>query len=166
MKKIIIALTVLIIAQVGRAQLKGFSIGPYAEMGFPAGGFANTHNNGLGAGLAADIKLPGKLGLTGSVGYMQFGGKTLTTPEGASYKENAVKAFPIRAGLKFRALPLIYFKLEGGVANYTGNNSGSAVIASPGIGIRILNFELQGKYEAWFKDGTNGFWGLRAGINF
>lgn len=159
---IIVTLTFV---QKGNAQLKGFSIGPYAEIGWPVSDFSRTHNYGLGAGFGADIKLPGRLGLTGSIGYMQFNGKEVNTSEG-SFKAPPVKAFPIRAGLKFRALPLLFMKLEGGVANYNGDN-GAAFIASPGIGIRVLNFEFQGKYEAWIKSGnTQAFWGLKAGINF
>lgn len=147
------------------AQLKGFGIGPFVEAGWPTGNFQDTHKMGLGAGIGADIKLPGKLGLTGSLSYMQFNGKTITTPEGDRVMPD-IKAVPIRAGLKYRVLPLLYFKLEGGVANYTGGD-GSAFIASPGIGLRILGFDFQGKYEAWLKDGnTYAFWGLKAGINF
>jgi hypothetical protein len=161
-------LVVLVLAfQLSNAQLKGFSLGPYVEAGWPAGNdFKTTHKYGLGAGLTADIKLPGALGLTGSAGYMQFMGKTITTAEGTQ-KAPAIKAFPIRAGLKLRVAPLIYFKLEGGAANFTDGESGSAFIASPGIGVRLLMFDFQAKYEAWLKNGSNiSFWGLRAGLNF
>lgn len=158
--------TCLLFFQIGKAQWKGFSLGVYVETGWPTGGdFERTHKYGLGTGLAADIKLPGKLGLTGSAGYMQFVGKTITTSEG-SEKQAAIKAFPVRAGLKFRVASLLYLKLEGGAANFTKGN-GSAFIASPGIGVRVLGLDVQAKYEAWLKDGNNlGFWGLKAGINF
>lgn len=148
------------------AQLKGFGIGPYVETAWPVGDLKDTHKQGYGAGVSADIRLPGKIGITGSVGYMQFNGKTVPTPEG-SYEASNLKAFPIRAGLKFRPVPLIYLKLEGGAANYTGGASGSAFILSPGIGVRVLGLDFQAKYEAWLKDGmNNAFWGLRAGFNF
>jgi len=148
------------------AQLKGFGIGPYVETGWPAGDLKDTHKQGFGAGLSADIRLPGAIGITGSVGYMQFSGKTVHTSEG-TYEASTLKAFPIRAGLKFRPTPLIYLKVEGGAANYTGANSGSAFILSPGIGVRVLGIDVQAKYEAWLKDGmNNAFWGLRAGFNF
>lgn len=160
-----LVLLMIMMIQTTKAQLKGFSIGPFVEAGWPVGDFADTHNYGLGAGLGADIKLPGKWGVTGSIGYMQFNGKNISTPEG-TIKAPAIKAVPFRAGLKYRALPLLYLKLEGGVANYTGDSQ-SAFIASPGIGIRLLNFEFQGKYEAWIRNGnTNAFWGLKAGFNF
>lgn len=148
------------------AQLKGFGIGPYIETGWPAGDFKETHKQGFGAGLSADIRLPGKIGITGSAGYMQFNGKTVHAPEG-NYDASTLKAFPIRAGLKFHPAPFVYLKMEGGAANYTGGASGSAFILSPGIGIRLLGLDVQAKYEAWLKDGmNNAFWGLRAGFNF
>lgn len=152
----------LLFAAPANGQLKGFGIGPYVEAGWPTGSFESTHKMGVGAGIFADIKLPGKLGITGSAGYMQFGGKST---EGTSYP--SVKAIPIRAGLKYRPLPVLYFKLEGGVANYMDDMSGSAFIASPGVGVRVLGLDFQAKYEAWLGNGdTHGFWGLRAGINF
>jgi hypothetical protein len=157
----------LSVAVPASAQLKGFSIGPYVEAGWPLSDLKNTHKQGFGGGISADIKLPGKIGLTGSAGYMQFNGKTLVTPEGAENNIPDLKAFPVRAGLKYRPAPLIYFKVEGGAANFTGSGaSGSAFILSPGIGLRILGIDLQAKYEAWLKDGmNNAFWGLRAGLN-
>jgi hypothetical protein len=119
----------------------------------------------LGAGIGADIKLPGKWGVTGSVAYMRFNGKEISTSEG-NIKAPAIKAVPFRAGIKYRALPLLYLKMETGIANYSGERN-SAVIASPGIGLRLLNFELQGKYEAWIgSNETNAFWGIKAGFNF
>lgn len=150
------------------AQLKGFSIGPYVEAGWPLSDLKNTHKQGFGGGISADIRLPGKIGITGSAGYMQFNGKTLVSTEGAQNSIPDLKAFPIRAGLKYRPVPLIYFKMEGGAANFTGSGaSGSAFILSPGIGVRILGIDVQAKYEAWLKDGmNNAFWGLRAGLNF
>jgi hypothetical protein len=162
----ILLVSVLFLSVPASAQLKGFSVGPYVEAGWPVGDLKETHKQGFGAGLSADIRLPGKIGITGSVGYMQFNGKTINAPEGG-YDIATLKAFPIRAGLKFRPVPLIYFKMEGGAANFTGSNSGSAFILSPGIGVRVLGFDVQAKYEAWLKDGmNNAFWGVRAGFNF
>jgi hypothetical protein len=139
-----------------QAQLKGFGIGPYVETGVPVGDLSDTHNSGWGAGLAAIINLPVKLAVTGSVGYMQFNGKS-SIPN--------LKAVPVRVGLMFRGLPVIYFKVEAGAANYTGGG-GSAFLVAPGIGVRLLKFDIQGKYEAWIKSGTNSFFGLKAGYYF
>jgi hypothetical protein len=160
LRLIFVGLVILAVQPV-KAQLKGFSLGPYAEMAWPTGKFQETNKNGLGAGLSADIKLPGKLGLTGSAGYLRFAGKN-----DGDGKYPTVAAFPIRAGLKYRVAPLLYLKMEAGNAQFTGsNNSGSAFILSPGIGIRVLGIDIQGKYETWFKNGNYSFWGIRAGLN-
>lgn len=163
---VFVSALMLTAANPASAQLKGFGIGPYVEAGWPLSDLKDTHKQGFGAGLSADIRLPGKIGITGSAGYMQFNGKTLVTPEGGQTNIPDLKAFPVRVGLKFRPVPLIYIKMESGAANFTGDASGSALILSPGIGVRVLGIDVQAKYEAWLKDGmNNAFWGLRAGIN-
>jgi hypothetical protein len=162
MKKILL-ISLLLAAITGSAQVKGFSLGPFVEAGWPTGNFKETNKNGIGAGLGADVRL-GKIGLTGSVGLMHFGGKTI-------YKENAIvdmpsiNAIPIRAGLKYRLAPVLYAKLESGVAKFTRDNE-FAIIFSPGIGVRILGLDVQAKYEIWKKQETYSFLGLKAGFNF
>jgi hypothetical protein len=159
----ILVLFCLFAGIMGSAQLKGFSVGPFVEAGWPTGNFQESNKNGYGAGVGADIRL-GKIGLTGSVGYMHFGGKTIDKGDGM-VKMPAINAFPVRAGLKYRLAPAIYAKFESGVARFT-NNNGSALIFSPGIGVRILGLELQAKYEVWKTQEAFSFWGLKAGFNF
>ena len=161
--KFVFVIGFLIIGASGFAQLKGFSVGPFAEIARPVGNFKGTHKNGYGAGLGADIRF-GKIGLTGSVGYMQFGGKSIHI-EGEQVDYSALKAVPIRVGLKYRFIPAFYGKLESGVAKFTGGNE-SAFIISPGIGARILGLDVQAKYEIWKADQTYYFVGLKAGFNF
>jgi hypothetical protein len=48
-------LTFFLCSIAGHTQMKGFSIGPYAEYGVPTGNLQQTHKNGLGAGFGADI---------------------------------------------------------------------------------------------------------------
>lgn len=159
-----IFLTVFLLpAVIVHAQVKGFSLGPYMEAAQPAGNFSKTNKNGFGAGFGADIRL-GKIGLTGSAGYMHFSGKTINKGNDL-VKMPAVKAFPVRVGFKYRMAPFIYAKLESGLAKFTGGNE-SSVIISPGIAARILGIELQAKYEVWKNDETNSFWGLKAAFNF
>ena len=93
-----------------QAQLKGFSLGPYAEMGWPTGDFHQSNKTGIGAGIGADIRL-GKIGLTGSVGYMHFGGKKMTKAEGP-VDMPAIKAVPVRVGLKYRLAPALYVRCQ------------------------------------------------------
>jgi len=145
------------------AQLKGFGIGPYAESAWPSGSLSNTHNRGIGVGIGADLNLPARLGLTGSVGYMHFGGKSISTSDGSS-KAEAINAVPVRAGVKYR-LPGIYFKLESGIAKLT-NDQPAPIIVAPGVGIRLLGLDVQGKFESWIKKDTWSFWGVKASYQF
>lgn len=161
--KYMLAVVCLVAGITGSAQLKGFSVGPFVEAGWPTGNFQHSYKNGYGAGLGADIRL-GKIGLTGSVGYMHFGGKTIDKG-GGMVKMPALNAMPVLGGIKYRLAPAIYARFESGVAKFT-NSSESAFIISPGIGVRILGLELQAKYEVWKRNETFSFWGLKAGFNF
>lgn len=164
MKVVSIILIMTLVWLPGKSQLKGFSLGPFVEAAWPTGSFKETNKNGYSAGLGADIRL-GKIGLTGSVGYMHFGGKTVYKEEGGLVDMPSVNAVPVRVGLKYRIIPALYAKVESGVAKFTGGNE-SAVILSPGIGVRVLGLDFQAKYEIWKNEQTYSFWGLKAGINF
>jgi hypothetical protein len=148
---------------IANAQLKGFSIGPYAERAWPRGNFGKLYKNGIGAGVGADIKLPGNLGLTGSLGIIRFPGKEFQNGE-LHEKMDALTATPIRIGLKYR-LPLVYLKMETGTARMN-DEGGSGVILSPGAGIRVLGLDVQLKYETWLRTKSYSFLGLKASYNF
>jgi hypothetical protein len=163
MKAILVTISMLVVWLPGRAQLKGFSVGPFAEVGWPTGSFKETNKDGYGAGFGADIRL-GKIGFTGSVGYMHFGGKTINKGN-ENIEMPSINAIPVRVGLKYRIVPALYAKLESGVAKFT-NGDQPAFIIAPGIGIRILGIDVQAKYELWKKEQAYSFWGLKAGINF
>jgi hypothetical protein len=140
------------------AQLKGFSIGPYFEAAWPKGDFAATNANGIGAGIAADIKLGSKINLMGAAGYLRFGRKA------GSENPKALGAVPLRVGLKYK-LPIVYLKMESGTAKFS-NDNGSALILSPGIGIRILGLDVQGSYETWLEDEGRSFASLKISYHF
>ena len=161
--KILFLCALVCLSLFSHAQLKGFSLGPYAEMGWPTGDFQQSNKTGIGVGVGADIRL-GKIGLTGSVGYMHFGGKTIAKTEGP-VDMPAIKAVPVRVGLKYRLAPALYAKLESGVAKFTGTDE-SAIIFAPGIGVRLLGLELVAKYEIWKREQAYSFWGIKAGFNF
>ncbi|NSL87547.1 hypothetical protein ECE50_011930 [Chitinophaga sp. Mgbs1] len=162
-----ILLTVCFSVQSAQAQLKRFSIGPYVEAGFPTGDFSNSHKTGYGLGLGADVKLVAGLTAVGSIGFMYFNGKSMDIGNGVFADIPSAKVIPFRLGLKYKLISLLYVKVEGGTAQFTGDyNNGTGALFAPGIGIRFLGLDVQAKYEAWFKDGTHGFWGLKAGYNF
>jgi hypothetical protein len=163
MKKILLSVFVIFAFADSQAQLKGFSLGPYVEKAMPLGAMENNYHDGLGAGIGGDVKLPGRLGLTGSVGVLRFGGKNSETSEGV-VKNKALMATPVRVGLKYR-LPLVYLKLESGTARLN-DDKGNGFILSPGVGIRILGLDVQAKHESWFRSQTYSFWGLKASYNF
>ncbi|WP_143308906.1 outer membrane beta-barrel protein [Chitinophaga vietnamensis] len=172
MKKIILvsfSLLLMICASVqsSQAQLKRFSIGPFIEAGFPTGDFSNSHQTGYGIGLGADIKLVAGLTAVGSVSFMYFKGKKDVPTGTTTTTYPSAKVIPIRLGLRYSLVGPLYVKVEGGTAQFTGDyNNGVGALVAPGIGVRLLGLDVEGKYEAWFKDGTHGFWGLKAGYNF
>ncbi|CAL1517515.1 hypothetical protein [Chitinophaga sp. MM2321] len=169
MKKILLAFSAMLLivvfsTQSSQAQLKRFSIGPYLEAGGPTGDFSKTHKPGYGIGLGADVKLIAGLTAVGSVGFMYMKGKTISN---GTIDVPSAKVIPIRLGLRYTLISILYVKVEGGTAQFTGDyNQGTGALFAPGLGIRILGLDVEGKYEAWFKDGTHGFWGLKAGYNF
>lgn len=163
MKTTLLILSLTILTQLTHAQLKGFSIGPYAERAWPRGNFATLYNNGIGAGVGADVKLPGKLSLTGSLGILKFTGKEFHK-DGVTEKMATLTATAIRVGFKYR-LPLVYFKLEGGSARMN-DEKGGGMILSPGAGMRILGLDVQVNYESWIRANSYSFWGLKASYHF
>jgi hypothetical protein len=153
-------LLMMLIAASSSAQLKGFSVGPYFEAAWPKGDMAEVNKRGLGIGVAADVKLGGRLAATGSIGYIRFG----KTSMNANAPSNVINATPIRAGFKYK-LPIVYLKLEGGVARFSNGNE-SPIIVSPGVGFRLLGLDIQGSYETWFGDNGRSFTSLKIGYHF
>ncbi len=142
------------------AQLKGFSFGPYLEFGSPKGEFAKHNKNGIGIGIGGDFKIAKKWSVMGSFGYMRFG------KEGGllDAKNSVVSALPIRGGIRYK-LPLVYLKLESGVAKFN-NDLPNALILSPGIGLRILGLDIRGSYESWLGDESRSYAALRLAYHF
>ncbi|MFY0255048.1 hypothetical protein ACDQ55_13955 [Chitinophaga sp. 30R24] len=163
-----VILVICLSVQSSQAQLKRFSIGPFVEAGFPTGNFGDTHNTGYGIGLGADLKLIAGFTAVASVSYFHFGGKTVdSNRDGNSYGYPDANVIPIRLGLKYKLVSILYVKVEGGTAQFLGKfNNGTGGLIAPGIGIRLLGLDVEAKYEAWFHNNTNGFFGLKAGYNF
>ena len=162
MKQKILLLTLLLtgFAFTSKAQLKGFSVGPYFEAAWPKGDMADVNKNGLGIGVAADVKLGGKLAATGSVGFIRFGKRSVNS----NLASQVISATPIRAGLKYK-LPILYLKLESGIARFSNGNE-SPLILSPGIGVRLLGLDIQGSYETWLGEEGRSFTAIKIGYHF
>lgn len=155
----LVLFTLLLSGMQVKAQIKPFSLGPYLERAWLTENHSITHKDGLGIGLSADIRLSDRIGLTGSAGYLQFSGRSMQEGKAA-----AVKAYPVRAGFKFRPVPFIYFKMETGPANIK-DESGKTWMLSPGVGIRLLGLDIQGKYEVWPGKNDLNFWGMRVAFH-
>ncbi len=163
-----IALLLTALYSQAAAQWKSFDIGPYGEVAIPTGLVSGDFKHGLGGGVTADIRIVERWAATLSVGYMELKGQHL-----GAYKVPDLGTIPLRAGVKYRASPFFYLKMDAGWAAYTGKSSGindydgGAPLFSPGIGFRIKGLDLQAKYEIWIDDDVaNRFIGLKMGWNF
>jgi hypothetical protein len=160
MKKIFLAILLAAAApNFAAAQLKPFSIGPYAEAAFPTGNMADFSKTGFGGGLAVDVRLPLKLGVTGSAGFLHFGGQSAAP--GVSYSD--INVVPVRVGIKYR-FSVLYAALETGAVIPTQSGGKTNALLAPAIGVRLLSFDIRGKYETWFQNGAAQFWGIQAAV--
>ncbi|TCJ18776.1 hypothetical protein EPD60_03175 [Flaviaesturariibacter flavus] len=146
------------------AQLKPFSFGPYVEAAFPSGAMSDAQNTGYGLGLSLDVKLPVKFNITGSAGFMHFGGKDFPGVANASYP--AVNVLPVRVGAKYRFSGIFYGALETGAVFAVDNKTAKKTsgILAPAFGVRFVNLDFRAKYESWFNE--RSFWGLQAALRF
>lgn len=142
------------------AQVKPVSFGVYGEGLFRADNSKEQVKNGFGGGLDFQFKLPVKLAITASAGYVHFGEKTLS----ATTKIPEINIAAVRTGLKYR-VNLLYLKMESGAA-IPFEEGNTTVILSPGLGIRLSAIDLQGKYEIWLDKTNQYFYGLKLGIHF
>ena len=159
MKTRLIALVIICLSShEGFSQLKGFGIGPYVETAWPQGAFSQRAGKAIGGGVSADVKLLSKFSATGSIGLLRFA--KMSRPE-VAYPP--LTATPMRFGVKYR-LPLIYLKMESGVAKLKDKKD--PVILSPGVGIRLLGLDVQASYESWLQSKPTSFARLRVAYQF
>src|SRR5436190_330391 len=79
-----------------------FSIG--AELGLPMGTFGDGSNIGFGGSLRYEMPMGDNLALMGTVGYLMFGGKDVTTgvPGFLEYTTSSkMSLIPIQVGAKY-----------------------------------------------------------------
>ncbi|MEO5569694.1 MAG: outer membrane beta-barrel protein [Bacteroidia bacterium] len=82
------------------AQNGRFSVG--AELGLPLGNFGDGSGLGFGGTLRYELPLGDKLGLTGTVGYISFSGKSFDPGFGLpSIKGESLAMIPVQLGLKY-----------------------------------------------------------------
>jgi hypothetical protein len=98
MKKIItsviVAISLISVSSVSKAQDGRFSIG--AEIGIPMGDFGDAAGLGIGGSIRYEAPMGDNIGLTGTAGYISFGGKTIS-----GVKLESSYLIPLQAGLKY-----------------------------------------------------------------
>ncbi len=94
------------------------------ELGVPVGLASDLVGIGFGASFQGNYGLSDNLFATGSIGYMTFGGKTVTSG-GSSFSSSAFGFVPVKVGIKFMASEQVYIQPELGVAIGTSTGSGT-----------------------------------------
>ncbi len=185
MKKLLLSVAVIAAAFGANAQksesdaspLK-FSVG--VEVAAPFGNFGDAYKFGIGGTAQADYSVAPELALTLNAGYINFSGKTLTTPAyniggitipATSYKVPAQGLIPVLVGGKYNFTPQFYGSAQLGVGIFTGNNGSKSVSTfsyAPGIGYKFTdNLDAVVKYTGYSKDGnTNSTAGIRIAYTF
>ncbi len=159
MKKIILS-----VVFVGAAFGAAFSQGRFSgglELGLPVGSFADIANIGLGASARYEGVIQNNLNWTGTVGFLSFGGKSITT--GFSYGSSLI--IPIQGGVK-------YYFTEGFNGFYASGELGFSVATfstpsvvffgqtisggsvsetrfsfAPGAGYHLGNFDFSARFQ-------------------
>jgi len=176
MKKLLLSVTILSLgilsatAQKESTDLdKSFRVSVGLIGALPTGDLKTFNNFGIGGSIQGEAKVAPELGLTLSVDYISFSGKTFTE-SGTSFKSPTLNLVPILAGGRYYLGGGAYLSAQLGVtiASATGFTSSSSFTYAPGIGYYLSpNFDLLLKYQAASKSGsTLSFVGLRAAYNF
>ncbi|WGQ11939.1 acyloxyacyl hydrolase [Pedobacter gandavensis] len=146
--------------------MNGPKLGIGAEFAFPVGNFGDFQNFGYGGSLNYQHPIAPNLNLTGSAGYINFESKEIL---GTKFNSGFI---PVKAGARYFLAENFYINGELGASFATGsNNSGTAFVYSPGIGVEFpvsdkSSVDLGGRYEGWSNNGTASFFGIRAAFNF
>ena len=144
-----------------------FSIGVIGAL--PTGDLKTTSKFGIGGSIQGEYKAAPDFGLTLSLDYISFSGKSFSDGTN-SVSGPTLSLIPILAGGRYYFGGGAYASAQVGVtiAKFSGFPSSSAFTYAPGIGYYLSpNFDLLLKYQAASKSGsTLSFIGLRAAYNF
>lgn len=138
--------------------------GANLEAAMPIGNMGNVYSFGIGGNVTGQYSLQDDIALTASLGYLSFSGKSLGS---GSFKIPSFGVVPFRVGGKYYFTGGPFFtQAQLGMAFSTGKGGGSLFIYAPGVGVQFQQFEAALKYEAWTKNGTMSFMGVRVGYFF
>src|ERR1700744_4277010 len=96
-----------------------FSIG--ADGGVTTGSFRDSHKSMVGGSIEADIPVADKFYFTANTGYNQFFG--VDNVFGTGIKAPDINIIPVKAGLKYFPITLLYLQLEAGAAFVTNKST-------------------------------------------
>lgn len=149
----------------------GSKLGIGAEFAFPTGDFGDASDFGYGGSLQFQTPIIEKLNFTASGGYLNFKGKEYDVPGLGTLGGGNAGFIPVKAGINYFLAENFYVGGELGAAFATGDNSGTAFVYTPHIGVEFPvadkgSIDLGARYEAWSDNGTLRFIGLRLAYNF
>jgi len=147
------------------AQNGRFSIG--ANVAMPMGDFGDAAGVGFGGSLRYEMPVGDNLGLTGTVGYLTFGGKDFF--DGINFN-----LIPIMVGAKYYFTEQqngFYAGIAVGMTSSStsaeGSESSTVFTWAPGIGYHLDNIDLGLDYNSYTKDEfTTSYLGLRLAYVF
>ncbi|TDQ08562.1 hypothetical protein [Pedobacter metabolipauper] len=151
-------------AQTSDPAMGGSKIGIGAEFAFPTGNFGEIYKMGYGGSLQYQMPIANKLNFLATAGYLNF-----TPEDGLPFEDYGV--IPVKLGARYFLAENFYAGGELGAAFGTGDNSETAFIYTPHIGVEFPvadkgTVDLGARYEAWSNNGTSRFIGLRLAYNF
>lgn len=159
-------------AQTKDPAMSGQKLGIGADFAFPTGDFGDGYDFGYGGSLQFQTPIATKLNFTASAGYLTFKAKDITLPGIGTFSPGRFNSIPVKAGIRYFLAENFYAGGELGASFATGDNSGTAFVYTPNIGVEFpvankASIDLGARYEAWSRDGSTArFVGLRLAYNF
>ncbi len=168
MKKLFFTIATVIIAVAASAQKSDkpiiYSIGIHAAI--PTGDLSTISGFGYGFSVQGEYKIIQPLGLTGSIGFLNYAGKTINVG-GNTYSYSSTTQVPVLVGARFYFNDKIYATGQLGFS-FFNNGLGTAFTYAPGIGTKLgYRFDGTLRYLASSKNGgTFSSLDLRVAYNF
>ena len=166
-------------SNVSAQNVKGPKLGIGADFAIPMGNLSDGYKFGVGGSLLFQTPIANKLNFTASAGYLNLLGKSnvkyIALNSNGFYVDQAdvpnAGVIPVKVGARYFISERFYAGGEIGAAFFTGEGGGTAFAYSPGIGFELPlanknAIDLSARYEGWSKNGSVGFFGLRAAYNF
>lgn len=161
MKKLFFTATIAITAFIASAQTIDkpiiYSLGVHGAL--PTGDLSTISGFGYGISVQGEYKETSTLGLTGSIGFLNYAGKSISVNvNGTSYTNNysSTTQVPVLVGAKLYFGYKLFATGQIGVS-FFNNGLGTAFTFAPGIGSRLGNgnFDATLRYLSSPKNGSS-----------